>query len=222
MKRAEDLGENGLKIFQDDSLYTFTSDSILLSRFARVKPKEVCADFCAGVGIVGFHTYGLSPEKFSSVTFFEMQKPLYDLLSENIRENGLQDKFTAVNCRLQDITAEHAGRYSLILCNPPYMKIGGGEKDADMRIALCRTEIALSLKELVSAFKKCLKFGGRVCMVHRVDRLADIIYEFKCAGIEPKRLKCVRPKKDANPYLVLIEGVRGGKSGLTVLADAVN
>ena len=75
MGRLEDLNLNGLKIFQDDSLYCFTSDAVLLSEFARVKKGDVVADFCSGSGIVGIHLYGLNPV-CSSVTLFEMQKPL--------------------------------------------------------------------------------------------------------------------------------------------------
>ena len=220
MERLEELGIDGLKIYQDDKLYRFTSDAILLSRFARVKKGDNVADFCSGSGIVGLHLYALNPV-INSVTLFEMQKPLFDLSQKSIALNGLENKFAALNIRIQDIGEEYNQKFSLIVCNPPYMEKGRGEGDSERHIALCRREIELSLKELVDAFSKCLKFGGRVCMVHRADRLSDIICLMREKNLEPKRLQFVCGGKK-EPYLVLIEGVKGGKSGLKVLSQICN
>ena len=220
MERIEDLG-NGIKVYQDDELYCFTSDAILLSKFTRVKSGDVVADFCAGSGVVGFNLYNLNPELIKSVTFFEMQKPLYDLSVKSIDKNGLNNKFFAVNKRLQDLGTEYAGKFSLIVCNPPYMEKGRGFIDEKDFIAVCRTELSLSLTELVKAISTALKFGGRVCMVHRADRLIDVITAFKNNNIEPKRLQFVSGGKK-EPYLFLIEGVKGGKSGLKVHNTIIN
>ena len=216
----EDLGINGYKIYQREGLYKFTSDAILLSRFARVKKGDAVADFCAGSGIVGLHLYALNPV-INSVTLFEMQKPLFDLSQKSIALNGLENKFAALNIRIQDIGEEYNQKFSLIVCNPPYMEKGRGEGDSERHIALCRREIELSLKELVDAFSKCLKFGGRVCMGHRADRLSDIICLMREKNLEPKRLQFVCGGKK-EPYLVLIEGVKGGKSGLKVMTQITN
>lgn len=220
MERIEDLG-NGIKVYQDDELYCFTSDAILLSKFTRVKSGDVVADFCAGSGVVGFNLYNLNSELIKSVTFFEMQKPLYDLSVKSIDKNGLNDKFFAVNKRLQDLGTEYAGKFSLIVCNPPYMEKGRGFIDEKDFIAVCRTELSLSLTELVKAISTALKFGGRINMVHRADRLIDVITAFKNNNIEPKRLQFVSGGKK-EPYLFLIEGVKGGKSGLKVHNTIIN
>ncbi len=221
METIEYLQELNLKVFQDDELYTFTSDSILLSKFAKVKKNDVVADFCSGSGVVGFNFYGLNSQKINSVTFFEMQKPLFDLSVKSIKENQLEDKFFAVNTRVQDISSDYAGKFSLVLCNPPYMSKDGGQHDKDRSIAICRREICLYLDELLASVSKALKYGGRVCMVHRADRLADIIFTMRVMNIEPKRLQFVQ-SGDKEPYLLLIEGVKGGKSGIKVLNNAKN
>ena len=221
MERLEDLNLNGIKIYQDDDLYHFTSDSVLLSKFARVKTGDVVADFCSGSGIVGFHLYGLNTDKVASVTFFEMQTPLFELSKKSIELNGLEEKFTAVNKRLQDIGTEYAGKFSLIVCNPPYMPVGKGFIDKKDCVAVCRTELTLSLKDLVKAISKSLKFGGRVNLVHRADRLVEVITELKAENIEPKRLQFVSGK-DKEPYLFMLEGVKGGKSGIKILNTAIN
>jgi tRNA1(Val) A37 N6-methylase TrmN6 len=221
MERLEDLGKENIKVFQDDHLYCFTSDAILLSKFTRVKKADVVADFCSGCGIVGFNLYALNANLIDSVTLIEMQKPLYDLSVKSINLNGLQDKFKAINCKIQQLENKFAGKFSLITCNPPYMASGRGMVDEKEHIALCRAEISLSLQELVKTIAVSLKFGGRVNMVHRADRLAEVIYEFKKNNLEPKRLQMVTGGKK-EPYLFIIEGVKGGKSGIKILNQTEN
>ncbi|MBQ8426775.1 MAG: methyltransferase [Clostridia bacterium] len=221
MERLEDLNLNGLKIYQDSDLYCFTSDAVLLSKFARVKKGDTVADFCSGSGIVGMHLYGIHGELIDSVTLFEMQKPLFDLSVKSIKENDIEDKFNAVNIRLQDIGNEYSGKFSLIVCNPPYMESGRGDIDGKDHIAMCRAEITLNLSELILAIGKCLKFGGRCAIVHRADRLVDVFSEMRKNNIEPKRLQTVRGGKK-EPYLILVEGVKGGKSGIKIMSEKEN
>lgn len=220
MKRTEILSD-GIRIIQDDALYTFTSDAILLSKFASVKKGEAVADFCAGCGVVGFNLYALNADKISSLTFFELQPELFSLCEENIRLNGKSGEFKAVLGRVQDLPKEFYGKFSLIICNPPYMKNGAGEKNLSENIAACRAEVFLTLEELIKAAASGLKFGGRFCVVHRADRLADLISLMRRYNIEPKRLMPVAARGKA-PYLILVEGVKGGKSGLKFLKTVYN
>ncbi len=218
---VEDLGLCGLKVYQDEELYRFTSDSVLLSKFARVKKGDVVADFCAGSGIVGFNLYGLNKDLIENVTFFELQKPMYDLSVKSIELNGLSKTFSAVNCGLQDLDKEYYGKFSLVVCNPPYMDKNSGEHDKDSIKAICKTELKLSLKELLFSISRALKFGGRACLVHRADRLCEVLCGMREQGIEPKRLALVNAK-NKEPYLFLVEGVKGGKSGMKVLSNVEN
>ena len=219
-ERAEELLVGGMKILQSAAYYRFTSDSVLLSRFARCKPQEKVADFCAGSGIVGLHFYALHPGCVREMTFFEMQRELADMSRRSVAMNGLEDKITVENCRIQDIPAAYTARFSLILCNPPYEK--GGLACSDPAKAACRKEIFLSLGELCAAAARCLRFGGRLALCHRADRLAEVFCRLHEAGLEPKRLQLVAGRAGAKPYLALIEAVRGGKAGLTVLPTCEN
>lgn len=220
MERLEDLQLNGLKIYQDDDLYHFTSDAVILSRFATVKKGDVVADFCSGSGIVGLHLFGLNPI-IDSVTLFEMQTPLANLSKKTIEYNNLQDKFSVQNCMLQQIGKEFNEKFSLIVVNPPYMEKGRGEVNDNDSVAICKTELALSLEELITVASRCLKFKGRFCMVHRADRLVDAICLMRSKNIEPKRLAFISGGKK-QPYTFLIEGVKGGKSGIKVLPTVEN
>ncbi len=220
MERLEDLLINGYKIYQDDELYCFTSDAILLSKFATVKKGDIVADFCSGSGIVGLHLFALNPN-IKSVTLFEMQKPLYSLSKKSIEYNRLEKVFNAENVKVQDIDAKYNGLFSLIVCNPPYMENNRGFKPKVNDIAPCKQEVTLTLQELLKSVNKNLKYGGRFCMTNRADRLIDIIFEMRNNNIEPKKIQFVSPKNKP-PYLVLIEGVKGGKSGLKVLPEINN
>ena len=215
---AEELLLGKLKIIQNTRLYRFTSDSVLLSRFATAKARDDVADFCAGSGIVGLHFYALHPQ-VRRVTLFEMQPELSEMSARTVALNGLTN-FTAVCCRVQDIGREYNEAFSLVLCNPPYAR-GGFGKEAFEK-AVCRKEITVTLREVIAAAAKCLKFGGRFALCNRADRLAEVLYTMKGAGIEPKRVQFVRGTAGAKPYLLLCEGVKGGKPGTELLEDIVN
>ena len=217
----EEILDNNIKVYQDDELYTFTSDSVLLSKFAVVKKGDIVADFCAGSGVVGLNLMALNPMLIKSLTFFELQAPLFNLCKKSIVENGLSDTCLAINTRLQDIDKSYNERFSLIVCNPPYMKVGHGENNQFEQKALCKSEIALSLEELCFTFNRCLKFGGRVCLVHRADRLVEVITQLKNNNIEPKKLQFVC-SGEKEPYLFILEGVKGGKSGIKILNSIKN
>lgn len=218
---AEDMLIDGLKIVQDTRLYRFTSDSVLLSRFARAKTRDTVADFCAGSGVVGFHFYALNREKLKNAPFvlFEMQKSLSDLSVKTAKLNGF-DNFTAENCRLQDIPKAYEDKFSLVLCNPPYER--GGFDNESYEKAICRKEITINLAEIARAAAKALKYGGRLALVNRADRVAEVCYTFSAFGLEIKRLQFVTGKEGAKPYLVLVEAVKGGKPSCEVLPTLVN
>lgn len=212
---------SGIKIVQDSTLYRFTSDSVLLSKFARLKKGDVVADFCAGSGIVAYHLYAQDTNRASAVPFtlFELQKPLLDLAKKTAKINNLNN-FFFVEGRLQELDAALNGKFSLITCNPPYER-GGFENDCYEK-AICRKEITITLDEIAKAAGRALKFGGRLCMLHRADRIAEVCYTLKKYGIEVKKIQFVGGRYEAKPYLALIEGVKGGKPTCEILPTVVN
>ncbi|MDE6356777.1 MAG: methyltransferase [Clostridia bacterium] len=205
------------KIIQNVNLYRFTSDSILLSKFARAKFKDDVADFCSGSGVVGFHFLCLNPQ-INSLTLFEMQPKLADMSRRTAEMNNFGCKINC--CKLQEIGKEYDDKFSLILCNPPYEK--GGFENADYEKAVCRKEITLTLNEIAEAAFKKLKFGGRLAILNRADRAAELVYTLKERGLETKRLQFVSGVEGAKPYLVMAEAVKGGKPGVEVLPQTVN
>lgn len=206
------------KIIQNVRLYRFTSDSILLSKFARAKYGDKVADFCSGSGVVGFHFLCINPTLVSSLTLFEMQESLADMSRRTALLNGFECRVE--NVRIQDIGAEYDDAFSLILCNPPYEKSGFDNEVYER--AVCRKELTLTLAEIVEAAFRKLKFGGRFAVINRADRAAELLFLLKKRGLEPKRLQFVAGTAAAKPYLVMVEAVKGGKEGCEVLPTAVN
>ena len=213
----EDLFEDK-KIVQNTALYRFTSDSILLSKFARAKKGDVVADFCSGSGVVGLHFLCLNGH-ISGLTLFEMQQSLAKMSEKTVQINGF-DNVEVVNCKLQEIGAENNDKFSLILCNPPD-ETGGFENDVYEK-AICRKEITLTLKEIAKAAAHALKFGGRLCMLHRADRLAEVCYTLHEEHIEVKKIQFVGGRYGSKPYLVMVEAVKGGKPHTEIMETIYN
>lgn len=214
-ERIEELGLNGLQIIQREDLYRFTSDAVLLTRFASAKKNEKVADFCSGSGIVGLHYYALRKEVVFCAHLFELQPALAQMSERTVMLNGLDKIFTVHNMPIQQIGREWDEFFSLILCNPPYERAGTGESSLSESCRIARHEIAVTLEEIVSVAAKKLKFGGRLCMCHRADRLTDLLCEMRANKLEPKRM-CFAGARGKLPYLVFVEGVKGGKPGLKI------
>ena len=206
------------KIIQNVSLYRFTSDSVLLSKFVKGKKNDVVADFCAGSGIVGLHFLCLNPH-IKGVTLYEMQPPLSDMSARTIAYNDFTNA-EAKCMRVQDIGTDCNGRFSLVLCNPPYER--GGFENLSYEKAVCRKEITITLAEILDVAARTLKFGGRLAIINRADRTAELIFALKTRGLEPKRMQFVCGNAGAKPYLVMVEACKGGKEGVEVLPSAIN
>ncbi|MBO7215216.1 MAG: methyltransferase [Clostridia bacterium] len=221
MEVVEDLLIDNLKIYQDDELYRFTSDAVILSKFASAKKGDVVADFCSGSGIVGIHYYALN-KNAKSVDLVEIQPELANLSKKSIKVNNLENVFTVINQPIQSLSKEFNDKYSLILCNPPYKKAGSGEVNGDIKIAMCRHEVTVTQEEIVEVASKKLKHGGRLCMCQRTERFTDLVLKMASVGLEPTKIQFVVTELGKAPYLFLIESVKGVKPQLKILPEFVN
>ena len=177
----EDMQLGGLKIVQDVNLYRFTSDSVLLSRFARAKQGDTVADFCAGSGIVAYHFYALNRDKVKGLTFalFEMQASLAALAKKTATYNGF-DNVEIVCGKLQEIDERYREKFSLVLCNPPYIRTGelsslDTELSAEPRAALDGGEDGLIFyRRLLSTADCWIREGGFFLFEIGYDQAADV------------------------------------------------
>lgn len=217
----ESLGIDNKIIYQDDSLYRFTSDSVILSKFASARKNDIVADFCSGSGIVGIHHYLLN-QNAKSVDLVEIQTELANLSKMTVEENDLSNVFNVLNCPIQDLDDSYNEKYTLILCNPPYKKANSGEHNADLKKAICRHEITVTQEEIIKTASKKLKRGGRLCMCQRIERFTDMIEYMRKCNLEPSRLQFVSTDHENAPYLFLIESVKGVKPQLKILKTYLN
>ncbi|MBP5193338.1 MAG: methyltransferase [Clostridia bacterium] len=220
-ENVEELGIDRLKIIQSDKLYRFTSDAVLLTKFAAAKKGEKLADFCSGSGIVGLHFYALNKNLIKEAHLFELQPALANMSERSVLLNDLGGIFSVHNTPIAEIGAEFNNYFSLILCNPPYEKAGAGEENLSESVRIARREVFTTLEEIVKVAAKKLKFGGRFCISHRADRLVDVVCAMRDCGIEPKRVKFACGKNKA-PYLLFAEGVKGGKPSLGIEPSIIN
>ncbi|MBR1478803.1 MAG: tRNA1(Val) (adenine(37)-N6)-methyltransferase [Lachnospiraceae bacterium] len=219
-ERIDDLQRNGYRIIQNPDRFCFGMDAVLLTGFARCSEEDIVLDMGTGTGIIPI----LMEAKYggSAYTGLEIQEESADMARRSVELNSLSDKIEII---CGDIR-EAAGLFKLssfdvITCNPPYMADTHGIKNPKEPKAVARHEICCTLEDVLTAAAKLLKPGGHFYMVHRPARLAEIICGLKDKKLEPKRMRLVYPKQDKEPNMVLIESVRGGKSGLRVEAPLI-
>ena len=214
-ERFDDLQRNGYKIIQNPQKFCFGMDAVLLSGFARIKKTERVIDLGTGTGIIPILLEAKTPgEHFTGL---EIQPESADMAARSVRYNGLEDRISIVTGDIKDAANLFgASSFDVVTSNPPYMtKEHGLVNDADAK-TIARHEVLCSLEDLISQTAKLLKPNGRCYFVHRPFRLVEILSMMSAYQVEPKRIQFVYPYVDKEPNMVLIEGLRGGKSRVTV------
>lgn len=209
----DDLEYDNLKIIQNKFGYKFSTDSVLLANFGRAKQNDVYVDLCSGSAVIAI--LFLCKNKIKKGYSVEIQERLADMAERSIIVNNLQDRLSVLNEDLENVYKTLGFEsVDVITVNPPYNEIG--ETSDNDEIAIATHEIKTNLVKIVESSAKLLKFGGKIFMVHRCDRLASIIFELKKNNLEPKVMRVVYPKKNKAPNLVLIEAKKGAKAGLII------
>lgn len=219
-ERIDDLHRKGYKIIQNSKGFCFGVDAVLLSGFAKVKKGETALDLCTGTGIIPILLEAkTNGEHFSAI---EIQPESADMARRSVELNNLNDKINIVTGDIKECTKYFkASSFNVITCNPPYMSSNIGYLNESSPKAIARHEILCNIDDVFSASNKMLKYGGRIYMVHRSERLADIFCSARKYNIEPKVMQLVAAHSDKNPELVLLEFSKGGKAGLKVMSPLI-
>lgn len=214
-ERLDDLQRDGLMIIQNPEWFCFGMDAVLLSAFAHISRGDRCLDLCTGNGVIPLLLSARS--EGAHFTGIELQSDIADMAARSVKYNRLSDRITIINGDIRELS-EHVkpSTMDVITCNPPYLSETGGLINPADHKAIARHEICATLEDVVRAGTKALVSGGHFFMVHRPFRLTEIIQRMCEAGSEPKRLRLVYPYADREPNMVLIEGVRGARSGMVV------
>lgn len=214
-ERLDDLQINGYEIIQHPGKFCFGMDAVLLSNFARVKKGETVLDLGTGTGIIPI----LLTAKTEGESFvgLEIQEESADMAKRSVTHNRLDDKIAIVNGDIKEAaTIFGSASFDVITTNPPYMIGRHGIANVSDTKAIARHEVLCTLDDILRESSRILKPRGRFYMVHRPFRLAEILSKMVELGLEPKRMRMVHPFIDKEPNMVLIEGVRGANSRMTV------
>ncbi|MGF9917295.1 tRNA1(Val) (adenine(37)-N6)-methyltransferase [Paenibacillus ehimensis] len=218
-ERIDDLLTHDLKIIQSDEVFSFSMDAVLIARFCSVPPRGRIVDLCSGNGVIPLL---LTTRTKAHITGVEIQARLADMAQRNVQLNGLEERIHIRHGDLRESPAELGnGAFDLVTVNPPYLPVPNGDQNLNEHVAAARHELFCTLEDVVRVSSRLVRSGGKVAMVHRPSRLVDICCTMRQYRLEPKRIRFVHPRADAEANMVLIEALRDGKPEVRMLPPLI-
>lgn len=215
-ERIDDLEINGLKIIQNKTGFCFGIDAVLLSDFAKnLKRNAEVIDLGTGTGIIPLLLSAKSLAKH--ILGIEIQTKVSEMAQRSIKMNNLEKKIEIINADIRKLkNTLECNKYDVIVTNPPYMKDNTGLQNENKEKLISRHEIECTIKDIAEISSMLLKDKGEIYMIHRPDRLVDIVTVFRNHNLEIKNIRLVFPKKKRLANLVLIKAVKNGKPFLKI------
>lgn len=205
----DDLQLKGIQVIQKKDAFRFGVDAVLLANFANVRKNAKVVDLCTGTGIIPFILAGKT--NASDIIGVEIQQEFVDMANRSAAFNKLEHKIKFISGDLKDIELiKKIPKVDVVTVNPPYKLHNSGLINLNDKNAIARHEICCTLEDVIISCRILLKDNGRMYMVHRPDRLVDILCTMRKHRIEPKRIRMVHPSVNKAPNIVLIEGQRDG------------
>ena len=205
-------------IYQNDDYFAFSLDSVLLANFVTIKLSDKkIIDFCTGNAPIPMLMSFRTKARIFGV---ELQKEIFDMGVDSIVENKMDDQIELINLDVKNIDSViDAESMDIVTCNPPYFKYKDDSlvNENDVK-SIARHEVMLNLEDVLKSARYVLKNGGTFAMVHRPERMIEIINLMQKYNIEPKKIRLVYPKMDKDANILLIEGIKNGKTGLKVMS----
>lgn len=214
--RIDDLMLNNLKIIQNTDYFCFGIDAVLLSDFSKeIKKGSIVLDIGTGNGILPLLLSAKTNSK--KIYGLEIQEKLATLAKENIKINNLDELIEIINGDIKNIKEIFKeNMFDAIITNPPYKKRGSGLINDNEFIQIAKHEILCTLEDIIKNASYVLKNNGQLFMVHRPDRLVDIVTLMRKHNIEPKKIRFVYSKINSRPILILIKGIKNSKPFLKI------
>ena len=215
-ERIDDLEFKNLKIIQNKNGFCFGMDSVLLSDFAKnIKKDTKVLDLGTGTGIIPILLCGKTELK--KIIGVEIQEEVAEMAKRSIILNNLEERFEIINKNILELNTIYENQtFDVIVTNPPYKKKNTGIINENEKKIISRHEITAELEDFIRVSKDLLKDKGELYMVHRPERLVDIISLMRKYKIEPKILRFVCPNEEKKPNLILIKGVKNAKPFLKI------
>lgn len=216
------LNYKNLKIYQDTEMFNFSLDSVLLPNFITIS-KNTSNILDIGTGNAPIPLI-LSTKTNAKIIGVEIQKDVSILAKKSVKLNNLENQITIINDDINNIKDTFPNNhFDIITCNPPFFKVNETSKlNKNDYKTMARHEITLNLDQICEIAKKLLKNNGILAMVHRPERLTDILGTMRNYNIEPKRIRFIHPKSNKEANIVLIEGRKNSKSGVKILPPIIS
>lgn len=207
-ERIDDLQYKGLKLIQNKNGFCFGVDSVLLSDFAKeIKKNSTVVDIGTGTGIIGILLCGKTNLK--KIYGVEIQNEVAKIAKRNVKLNHLENRFEIINCDINNIfEVLEVGSMDCVVTNPPYKKANTGVKNENEKQMISRHEVKCTLEDVIEKASKLLKDRGEFYMVHRAERLVDIMEFLRKYRLEPKKIRFVYPKQNEKPNLILVKAIK--------------
>lgn len=208
------LAYNDLKIIQRKDMFNFSLDTVLLANFCTItKDVKKIVDFGTNNAAIPLI---LSRRTNKPIIGVEIQKEAVELAKKNITLNNLDDQIEIVHSDIKEFVNDSI-KVGLVVCNPPFFKV---DEDSNLNnnefLTIARHEIKINLEEIIKSAAKILDNRGKFAMVHRPQRMIEILNLMQKYDIEPKRIKFVYPKYNKESHILLVEGIYKGKKGLKI------
>ncbi len=215
-ERIDDLEYKGLKIIQNKNGFCFGIDAVLLSDFAKeIKKESKVLDLGTGTGILGILL--CKKTELKNIIGVEIQKDVFDMAKRSIKLNNLEDKFSVINEDIKELDKKlELQSFDAIVTNPPYKKDNTGLKNDNEYEIISRHEVKCNLEDVIRVSSKLLKNNGKFFMVHRPERIKDIIINLEKYKMQIKEIRFVYPNINKKPNMILIKAVKGAREFLNV------
>lgn len=213
------LGYDGIKIVQDPSMFHFSIDSMMLAYFCTINNKtKRIIDLCSGNAPIPLY---LTLRTNNPIIGVEIQEKAFQLAQKSVIINNKEKQITILNDDLKNINQKLGKQaFDLVCCNPPFFKYHANSNvNKNDYLTIARHEVLVTLEDIVKEASLLLNNGGYLAMVHRPDRLLDVLETFRKYKIEPKRLQFVYPRRGEEANHILIEGIKSNNQGGLKILD---
>ncbi|MBU1711981.1 MAG: tRNA1(Val) (adenine(37)-N6)-methyltransferase [Proteobacteria bacterium] len=209
-----------ISVKQNRNGYRFSIDAILLAGHVKTNSGDRILDIGTGSGIISLILASRNPQ--INIYGVEVQKNLADIAILNVKDNNLEDRIKILCADIKNLNADMiSGPLDIVVSNPPYRKAESGRVNSDNQRAIARHEIDITLTDILKAASRLLHVSGRFIIIYPSERIADVVTQMRLSGIEPKNFRFIYSKSNSESKLVIVEGLKGGRTGAKIVSPLV-